>query len=317
MVPLATISGTVVTAAGLPAPAVFLSAELVGPPMPNDPLLLLRTIRPNSRGEFSFRGIGPGRYRIRAHARSATQSDWALVNVDVSGTDIAGLTLTLQPAHVFSGAVTTESGALAPSSWSGASVVLQPRTGNAGLVLNGVSAEVAVRQAVVGEDARFTVTGLVPHDYDIRVTLPASVTAGGWMLGSIRHKGRDLRDAPLTFADGSLEGVEIVLTTAVTEMAGRFTSLSGAAETDYFLVLFPEDKALWHPTSPRIRAMRPTADGAFSAAGLLAGVYQLVALTDVEDDDLKRREFLESIYDAGVRVTVEAGKRTVQDLRIR
>ena len=48
---------------------------------------------------------------------------------------------------------------------------------------------------------RFTVTGLVPDDYELRVTLPPALAGGSWTLGSIRQRGRDLRDAPLTFAD--------------------------------------------------------------------------------------------------------------------
>lgn len=102
--------------------------------------------------------------------------------------------------------------------------------------------------------------------------------------------------------------MEITLTTAVTELAGRLTSESGTPAVDFFLVVFPEDRASCHPASPRIRVMRPAADGAFSIRDLPAGAYRLAALSDVEDDEPKRREFLESIYDTGLRVTVEAGK---------
>jgi hypothetical protein len=157
----------------------------------------------------------------------------------------------------------------------------------------------------------------VPHDYEVRVTLPSALAGSGWTLASIRHGGRDLRDAPLTFADGSIEGAEIVLTNVVTELAGRLTTESGSPAVDYFIVAFPDDRALWHPASPRIRVMRPAADGAFSTRDLPAGVYRLAALIDVEDDEPRRREFLEAIYDTGVRVTVEAGKRTVQEPRIK
>jgi hypothetical protein len=253
---------------------------------------------------------------MRAHARSATSpTEWALAEVTVSGGDIAGLTLTLQPGRIFSGTLLAESPA-APASWNGILVALQPTMGNPGIVLTGVAGTLAAR-ATVGDDGRFEVRGLVPNDYEVRVTVPPALAAGGWTLASSRHRGRDVRDAPLTFADGSLEGVEIVLTTAVTELAGRLTSESAASATDYFVVAFPEDRALWHPASPRIRVMRPGADGAFSARDLPAGAYRLAALTDVDDDELRRREFLESIYDAGVRVIVETGKRTLQELRIK
>ena len=41
--------------------------------------------------------------------------------------------------------------------------------------------------------------------------------------------------------------------------------------------------------------MRPATDGEFSIRDLPSGAYRLAALTDVDEDDPKRREFLESI----------------------
>lgn len=121
----------------------------------------------------------------------------------------------------------------------------------------------------------------------------------------------------MTFADGSLDGIEVVLTTAITELAGRLTLESGAPASDYYIVAFPDDRALWHPASPRVRIMRPAADGAFFTRDLPPGTYRVAALLDVEDDEPRRGEFLESIYDAAIRVTVEGAKTTRQDIRIR
>ena len=120
----------------------------------------------------------------------------------------------------------------------------------------------------------------------------------------------------MTFADGSLDGVEVVLTTAVTELAGRLTSESGTPATDYYIVAFPADRALWHPASPRVRIMRPAADGSFTR-DLPPGTYRIAALTDVEDDEPRRREFLESVHDAAIPVTVKAATSTKQDIRIK
>jgi hypothetical protein len=59
------------------------------------------------------------------------------------------------------------------------------------------------------------------------------------------------------------------------------------ATTDYFVVAFPEDRGLWPRPLPRIRIMRPAANGAFSSRDLPPGAYRLVALTDVDDDEVK------------------------------
>ena len=318
-VPMATISGTLIGANGAPAQAIAMSVELVGPPLPAIGTLAPKVIRPNARGEFTIANLGPGLYRIRVRAggvtlrpdgttaeiRAEAQTQWAMAEVAVTGANIEGLTLALQPGHVFTGTVTTDAAA-APASWKGTMVTVHPAT-----------AAVASRQFPVGDDGRFTITGIEPHNYEVRVTLPAALAGSGWALGSIRHQGRDLRDAPLTFTDGSIEGAEVLLTQSVTALTGTLTLESGAAATEYFIVAFPDDRALWHPASPRVRIMRPAADGAFSTRDLPPGTYRIAALVDVEDDEPRRREFLESIYDAALRVTVEAAKTARQDIRIK
>jgi hypothetical protein len=183
-------------------------------------------------------------------------------------------------------------------------------------VLNGVLQGRAVRSATVAEDGTFTVEGLEPGAYDIRLSLSPGIS-GRWGLASIQHDGRDLRDAPITFENGSVTGAEIVLTSQPTELSGRLTSESGTPATDYYVVAFPADRVLWHPASPRVRVMRPAADGLFSTRDLPAGTYRLAALTDVEDDEHRRAEFLESIYESAIAVTVTAGTVTKQDVRIR
>ncbi len=318
-VPMATISGTLIGASGAPAQAIAMSVELVGPPLPAIGTLAPKVIRPNARGEFTIAGLGPGLYRIRTRAGGVTlrpdggtaqilaeaQTQWAVAEIAIAGANIEGLTLALQSGLVFSGTLSADA-APAPPSWKGTTVTIQPTAG-----------AVASRQVPVGDDGRFTITGIEPHNYEVRVTLPAGLVGSGWTLGAIRHQGRDLRDAPLTFTEGSIENAEVVLTTAVTALTGTLTLESGAAATEYFIVAFPDDRALWHAASPRVRIMRPAADGAFSTRDLPAGVYRLAALNDVDDDEPRRRAFLESIYDASLRVTVEAAKTARQDIRIR
>jgi len=240
-----------------------------------------------------------------AEIRAEAQTQWALAEVTVTGANIEGLTLSLQAGLVFSGTLSADT-APAPASWTGTMVTIQPATG-----------VVASRQVPVGDDGRFAVTGIEPHNYEVRVTLPTTLAGRGWTLGAIRHQGRDLRDTPLTFTNGSIEDAKVVLTTAVTALTGTLTLESGAAATEYYIVAFPDDRSLWHPASPRVRVMRPAADGAFSTRDLPAGVYRLAALLDVDEDEPKRREFLDSIYDAAIRVTVETAKTIRQDIRIR
>lgn len=246
---------------------------------------------------------------------SAAQTEWAVAEVTVAGSDMNGVHLTLRPGATLSGVISADT--LAPSSWKGTLVTVLPVRERTTTDMAGLTGGVASRQATVDEEGRFSVAGLEPYDYQVQVTFPAALASSGWTLANVRHQGRDLRDAPLTFANGSIDGAEIVLTTAVTELTGRLTADTGTPATDYFIVVFPDDRTLWHPASPRVRMLRPAADGTFSTRDLPAGAYRLAALIDVEAYELKDRAFLESIYDASISCTLAAGQATRQDVRIR
>ncbi len=328
-VPIATIRGTLVDADGTPVQAATISVDMVGPALPIAAGMSARANRPNARGEFTISNAAPGRYHIRARAggvtmgtggslsiSNAAQLNWAYAELTVTGADVDGFRLTLQPGLTFSGRMTTTGAPDAPTSWKGSSVTVQPVTGQS-TVLNGLGLPgSSSRSATVAEDGTFVVEGLEPGDYEVRLTLSPGIS-GRWGLASIQHGGRDLRDAPITFQSGSVTGAEIVLTSQPTELSGRFTSESGAPATDYYVVAFPADRALWHPASPRVRVMRPAADGLFSTRDLPPGTYRLAALHDVEDDEHRRAEFLESIYESAISVTVSAGAVTRQDVRIK
>ena len=323
-----TIRGRVIGVDGAPMPASSLSLEAVGPALSvaAPPAAVVRT---NEHGVFSITGVSPGWYRLRARAggvtldgggtirsiETKTQTQIAVTEITVSGDDIEGLVLTLQEGHRFTGRIVTDGSSPAPS-LRGATVSVRPVT-DMGDTLSGLlSSGVATRDATVNTAGEFSVTGLETFDYEIRVALPEPMVKEGWEISEIRYAERELRDAPITFVDGSLVGVEIRLTTRMPELSGRITTADGAPATDYFIVAFPADRTLWHAGSMRVRAMRPESDGTFRSRGLPGGVYRLAALVDVDERELKQPEFLESIYQASIEVELRAGRQTRQDIRI-
>ena len=326
--PAATIRGHVVGTDGTPTPAVALSLEPVGPVFPPVAAAVGRVERVNQEGGFEIAAVPPGVYRLRARAGGVTlnakgvasihpaaQTQYAVSDVDVSGQDINGIVLMLQEGHRLSGTLTSDGSAALPA-WAGASVIVQPITGSSNALAGVLTTGVPARDGMVDGAGRFIVTGLEPFDYEIRVTLPPLVAKEGWHIESVRYADRDLRDAPITFTR-SVEGVEIRLSRLVAELSDRLTVESRTLVTDYSIVAFPTNRLLWHAASPRLRVLRPATDGSFGTQDLPAGNYRLAVLTDVERDELRQRQFLESIYDASIEISLVAGRTTQQDLRVR
>jgi hypothetical protein len=333
MVRVGTISGVVRGIDGQPTQNVQLSVAPAGPPLPITSPVNVRTNRPDKDGRFTLSNVAPGTYRITARAGGVTYSDdgtsvnirgelqtqWAVADIQVQGEDVDGVMLQLQTGLTFSGRMVAAGSAPQPVTWKGASVRIQePRgVGVSNVVMNGMPISGgAQRSANMLEDGTFEITGVQPAIYEIEITLPTAIRSI-WSIKSIIAGGRDVRDAPLTFDQGSLTGVTVTLTDQPTQVAGTLSSTSGQAATDYYVVLFPEDRALWHERSPRIRVMRPAADGGFSTRDLLPGKYRIAALTDVEEAEWRTTPFLESVFDASIAVTVTDGQTTRQDIRIR
>lgn len=321
LVRMSRITGVVRGLDGRPLRAVQVSAEAIGPPLPLTAALSPRVSSLDDEGRFVISNVAPGTYRVTARSggvtlspgggvtiRSADQTNWAVADVLALGDDVEGVVLQLQPGLTFSGAMTTVGDAGAPTTWKGASISIRPtRAGTAGA---------EQRTAAVADDGSFEVVGIQPDTYEVSVTLPSAISKT-WSLRSVLAGDRDVRDAPLTFGAGSVRGVSVVLTDAGTTLTGTLSSASGQAATDYYIVIFPADRAMWHAHSPRIRATRPDGAGQFTVRDLPDGTYRIAALTDVEDNEWRQIPFLESLYEVSLTATVTAGQTTRQDLRIR
>jgi len=173
----------------------------------------------------------------------------------------------------------------------------------------------SARSATVGESGAFAVTGIHPDNYEVVVALPSALSAQ-WAVRSVVAGGVDIRDQPLTFERGSIGDVAITLTDRRTEVAGTLSTTDGAPTSDYFVVIFPDARALWHPRSPRMRVVRPGANGSFSARDLPAGAYRIAAVTDVADEEWRQAPFLEWLFNSSVPIVVKDGEVTRQDLAV-
>ncbi len=91
---------------------------------------------------------------------------------------------------------------------------------------------------------------------------------------------------------------------------------AGSVAADYFLVVFPGDRALWSAGSRRVQFTRPSTNGDFVLRDLPAGQYRVAAMTDVDPDQLTNPAFLEQALASSIPFGLIDGQTVRQDLKV-
>jgi hypothetical protein len=113
-----------------------------------------------------------------------------------------------------------------------------------------------------------------------------------------------------------VDGVEIVFSRKWSEITGTVTDDRGNPVTDTWLVLFPADENQWTPESRYVRATRPGLKDVYRFQRLLPHDYLLATVATVEPGRWQDPEFLRSVRDRAVRVSVGDGETRVQNLKV-
>jgi uncharacterized protein (DUF2141 family) len=259
---------------------------------------------------------------------------WALADISVDGRDQTGVTLQLQRGMTISGRIAFDGQGAPPTDLTRARINLTPvgvQDGDFG----------GIPPAIVDANGRFTITGVPPGKYSLRGNTgmgPAgngrmNGPAGGaqaaaqpgtqtsttvsWTLASSMAGGRDSLDFPLVIGPGvNVTDAVVTFTDKSTELTGTLQDAAGTATSDYSIIVFPSDNQYWQPQSRRIQSARPGTDGRFTIRNLPPGAYSIVAVTDVEPGEWYDPEFLSQLAGAAMRVTLGAGEKKTQDIRI-
>jgi hypothetical protein len=316
LLPAAVLRGTVTNPAG-PLPA-NLELRLINPTRPLATLVGLDfasvfPVRPGPDGAFQFRGVMPGRYVVVATTGSTGRGApsnplWGTAEVDVSGADVSGIALSLQPGMSVTGTVSYLPTTRTPPDLAGTRVLLAPQ-------LTGSQISVGQLQVTAGADGAFRVTGVMPGRYAVRVLPPTGST--GWLVGASMLKATDLADHLLDVRPGeNVSGIAVTMIDRPAELTGVLQDTTGRPAPDYTVILFGSDRSQWRSGSRRIFQVRPGTDGKFQFRNLVAGEYQLAAVTDVETGEWYDPAFLTELAKASVKVTIATGESKVQDIRI-
>jgi hypothetical protein len=280
------------------------SARVAGPtPMSNF------AGRINSNGQFRLVNVPPGRYLAqvrtgRLRGNNVAAGEFGRQEITVGAQDLDGVLLVTAPAARVSGYIVGDNGAALTISPQQVSVGARP----VALDSASPSGNSTTRPR---SDWTFEINDL----YDprvFRVTAP-----DGWALKSVTLNGQDITDTPLDVTPGqTISGLQITLTERLTEISGRLADVRNTPITDATIVIFPADEGRWMYQSRFIRAVRPDQDGRFQIRGLPPyDDYLALAVQGLEEGQAGDPEFLSSVRNSAVRLSLKDGESRVLDLR--
>jgi hypothetical protein len=242
-------------------------------------------------GRFSFRGVVPGRYQIRA--RGVTDplgaALFAVFSVDVRGIDVSGVRMTLRPGATLEGTLEVDNPrGSKPPVLSTLRIRAPFIDGNSfGDALTGT----------VQPDGTFALRGIMRG----RHQLVLDGLEPPWVLKSITHQGTDITDLQLDFGEKeSRRDVRVTITDAASEVTGIVQNPRKLPVAHAGVLIFAKVPLFWMRTNRRMRIAYTDQHGRFSVSGLPAGEYVAVTSRSVDESDLGRRDRLETLANAGV-----------------
>ena len=113
-----------------------------------------------------------------------------------------------------------------------------------------------------------------------------------------------------------ISGVEIELTTQVSELSGMVADARGQTVKDYSVVVFARESARLFTGSRYFGSGRADQDGRFKVRNLPPGDYYAIALDYVEPGAGTDPEFLERIRDRATAFSMTEGAVRTLDLKL-
>jgi hypothetical protein len=339
LTPMFRVSGVVT---GPEGPMSALGLRLLpadAPQFQSDLNIDVATTATGSDGRFTFLGVPPGQYEIRATrtprptatARPEVQTIiatsgrvtgivsvrgdmpqpapdgptwWARQPVSVGNRDVSGVSIGLRPGARVSGLVQFDGAAPAQNDLSRLGILLRPADGRT----------TSLPSSVPIDDQSHFVTPQVPADrYVVAVTgVPA-----GWNLASIRANTGDITDHPFTL-DADLDSVVVTLTRLTTAIAGSVTG-AHAGDPDAVVVLFPADVRAWIDDGmlgSRVQTLDVRPDGSYQSQNLTAGEYALAAVPAETTIDVRDAALFTALARVAARVSLSTGQTRTQSLTV-
>jgi hypothetical protein len=295
--PAVRVSGIVVGPDGAPVQGMV---DLRGAGPDNLPVRENR-VGTSSDGTFALPAVPPGNYVLEFTGRITSPDvppQIAEVPIAVVGADLAGLTITTSRGARVIGTIASDNGTLLEAAGIRATA---PPSGRAGFT----------PRSQVSAAGSFELEGLIGAHTLTFERLPA-----GWFVKSITANGVDATDVPLQFRGSEQVSVRVVLTDRVAEVTGTVraeTSSRGAG-----VLLFPDDRSKWIPTSRYLRTARAGESGQFTLRALPGGErYLAVAFDYLESGEHLDPEFLERVKPLATSFSLADGEKKQLELTVK
>jgi protocatechuate 3,4-dioxygenase beta subunit len=294
LVPPARISGQLIPSDGktlLNGAIIMAPLEGQGVPMvaPEDPALF-------PDGRFTFTGVAPGHYLIRARGQTdpTAAALFAVYSIEVFGEDVEGIKMLLRPGAILDGLVLVESASGARPDLTSLRVRAPFTDGNAfGDSLTGT----------VQANGVFTVRGVMKGDHQIVV----DGLQAPWVVKTIHLRGTDVTDVQLAVEErDQLRDVRIVLTDRASEVGGVVENPRKLPAANIGVLVCSTVPLFWMRTSRRVRVTFTDQNGRWRVDGLPPGDYFAVASPLIDEADLGRRERLEALQAIGTPFHIDS-----------
>ncbi len=284
LVPPARVSGQMVAYDGKP----LLSGAIVMSPLEGEGVPMVppedSSIQPN--GHFSFGHVVPGRYEIRARGQvdPAGVSLFAVFSMEVLGSDIDGISMTLRPGALVEGRLSVDSkrGTNPP-----ALSLLRVRAP----FVDGSTFGDALTGAVQA-DGSFAIRGVMNGSHQFVLEgLPAP-----WVLKSVMLHGADVTDLEVSVTPlEQIHDLRVTITDAAGDVSGVVQNARSVPVANMGVLVFSRVPLFWLRTSRRMRITYTDRDGRFTVPGLPAGEYLAVASESIDERNLGRRDLLQAL----------------------
>lgn len=328
-VPTSIIEGIVTRPDGAPAARATLQltgAAPAGQFASFPPLTINATA--GADGAFRISQVTPGDYKLVAKAPVATAPPvetgfvrpgrneptlFAETDVSVAAADLSGLNVRLEPGMTMSGRVAFDGASKPPADLTKIQVWLRPP--NLSAKAAPINSIVFVSPTFVRADGTFELTNVIPGRYLPSVTING-VDAAAWWPKSAVQGDRELLEGQIELTRDMTAPITLTFSDRRAELSGSLQSATGAPASDVFVIAFSEDQKFWRPSSRRVQAVRPDANGRYLFANLPAGTYLISAVGDVDPDEWQDPAFLAKLVGASAKVTMADGEKKTLNLRL-